>query len=68
LSHFEILNPGFLTTYQDLGRPDMLKFALPHCGAMDETSLRLANLLKSQVQLLDKAREALGDGSGSEKG
>jgi len=45
LSHFELLNPGFLTTYQDLGRPDMLKFALPHCGAMDETSLRLANLL-----------------------
>jgi hypothetical protein len=25
-------------------------------------------LLKNQVQLLDKAREALGDGSGSEKG
>jgi biotin-dependent carboxylase-like uncharacterized protein len=23
----------------------MLKFALPHCGALDETSLRLANLL-----------------------
>lgn len=45
MSHFELLNPGFLTTYQDLGRPDMLKFALPHCGAMDETSLRLANLL-----------------------
>lgn len=45
MSHFELLNPGFLTTYQDLGRPDMLKFALAHCGAMDETSLRLANLL-----------------------
>lgn len=45
MSQFEILNPGFLTTYQDLGRPDLLKFALPHCGAMDETSLRLANLL-----------------------
>ena len=45
MSHFEILNAGFLTTYQDLGRPDMLKFALPHSGAMDETSLRLANLL-----------------------
>jgi len=45
LSCFEILNPGFLTTFQDLGRPAMLKFALPPSGAMDETSLRLANLL-----------------------
>jgi biotin-dependent carboxylase-like uncharacterized protein len=39
------MNQGFLTTYQDLGRPDMLKFALPPSGAMDETSLRFANLL-----------------------
>lgn len=45
MSQFEVLNPGFLTTFQDLGRPDLLKFALPHSGAMDETSLRLANLL-----------------------
>ena len=45
MSRFEVINPGFLTTYQDLGRPDMLKFALPPSGAMDETSLRLANLL-----------------------
>ena len=39
------MNQGFLTTYQDLGRPEMLKFALPPSGAMDETSLRFANLL-----------------------
>jgi biotin-dependent carboxylase-like uncharacterized protein len=45
LSRFEVINPGFLTTCQDLGRPDMLKFALPPSGAMDEVSLRLANLL-----------------------
>jgi antagonist of KipI len=34
-----------LTTYQDLGRPEMLKYALSISGAMDQTSLQLINCL-----------------------
>jgi biotin-dependent carboxylase-like uncharacterized protein len=45
LSRFEIVNPGVLTTYQDLGRVEMLKYALAACGAMDQTSVQLINLL-----------------------
>jgi len=45
LSRFEIVNPGVLTTYQDLGRTAMLKYALAACGAMDQTSVQLINAL-----------------------
>jgi len=45
LSRFEIVNPGILTTYQDLGRVAMQKYALAACGAMDQTSVQLINLL-----------------------
>jgi len=45
LSRFEIVHPGVLTTYQDLGRTAMLKYALAACGAMDQTSVRLINSL-----------------------
>lgn len=45
MSRFAIVNPGLLTTFQDLGRTDMLKYALSASGAMDQTAVRLVNLL-----------------------
>ena len=45
MSRFAIVNPGLLTTFQDLGRTDMLKYALSASGAMDQTAARLVNLL-----------------------
>ena len=45
LSRFEIVNPGLLTTFQDLGRVAMLKYALAASGAMDQSAARLVNLL-----------------------
>ncbi len=40
-----IVKPGFFTTVQDLGRFGFLKFGVPLSGAMDEFSLRVANML-----------------------
>jgi KipI family sensor histidine kinase inhibitor len=42
---FRIVKPGFFTTIQDLGRFGFLKFGVPRSGAMDEFSLRVANML-----------------------
>jgi len=39
------VKPGFFTTVQDLGRFGFLKFGVPRSGAMDEFSLRVANML-----------------------
>jgi len=39
------LDPGPLTTVQDLGRPGLHSVGIPSCGAMDATSLQAANLL-----------------------
>lgn len=41
----EIINAGALTTIQDLGRRGYQQFGMPTAGAMDITSLRLANRL-----------------------
>lgn len=41
----EVLSPGPLTTVQDLGRPGYAHLGVPHCGAADLASLRLANRL-----------------------
>jgi biotin-dependent carboxylase-like uncharacterized protein len=41
----EILNGGIFTTIQDLGRKGYQRFGMPPAGAMDITSLRLANRL-----------------------
>jgi biotin-dependent carboxylase-like uncharacterized protein len=41
----EILHGGTLTTIQDLGRKGYQQFGMPTAGAMDITSLRLANRL-----------------------
>jgi biotin-dependent carboxylase-like uncharacterized protein len=42
---FEVLEPGILTTIQDLGRYGFSQFGVPPCGATDTFSLRVANLL-----------------------
>jgi len=41
----EIVSAGALTTIQDLGRKGYQRFGMPTAGAMDITSLRLANRL-----------------------
>jgi len=42
---FRVIKPGFFTTVQDLGRYGFLKYGVPISGAMDDFSLRLANML-----------------------
>ncbi len=41
----EVVRPGPLATVQDLGRPGYAHLGVPHSGAVDEVSLRLANRL-----------------------
>jgi biotin-dependent carboxylase-like uncharacterized protein len=41
----EVLRPGPLCTVQDLGRPGYAHLGVPHSGAADADSLRLANRL-----------------------
>jgi antagonist of KipI len=42
---FEVLEPGMLTTIQDLGRYGFSQFGVPSSGALDALSLRIGNLL-----------------------
>jgi len=42
---FQVLEPGVLTTVQDLGRYGFQQFGIPISGAMDKFSCRVANLL-----------------------
>ncbi len=42
---FKVINPGLLTTVQDLGRPGYFHLGIPISGAMDRFALRAANLL-----------------------
>ena len=42
---FEVLEPGILTTIQDLGRYGFSQFGVPPSGALDTFSLRVSNLL-----------------------
>ena len=42
---FEVLEPGILTTVQDLGRFGFSQFGVPPSGALDPFSLRVGNLL-----------------------
>jgi len=42
---FEVINPGILTTVQDLGRPGYMRFGIPASGAADRFSAQAANLL-----------------------
>ena len=41
----EVVRPGLLATVQDLGRPGYGHLGVPHSGAADAASLRLANRL-----------------------
>ena len=42
---FEVIQPGPLTTVQDLGRYGYQQYGIPVSGAMDNYALRVANLL-----------------------
>lgn len=42
---FEIIDPGILTTIQDVGRFGFSQFGVPPSGAVDSFSLRVGNLL-----------------------
>ena len=42
-----VLDPGFLTTVQDLGRPHFRRLGVPVSGAMDYFALQAANILVS---------------------
>ena len=44
-SMVEVIQPGLLTTVQDLGRWGYQKYGVPVCGALDLVSLRIANIL-----------------------
>lgn len=45
IGSFEVLQPGVLTTIQDLGRYGFSQFGVPPSGALDPFSLRIGNLL-----------------------
>lgn len=45
LPAFEVLEPGLLTTVQDLGRQGYQEFGMPVAGAMDRFALRVGNIL-----------------------
>src|SRR5438270_5054178 len=42
---FEVIRPGSLTTFQDLGRTGLAHLGVPPSGAADKRSLRMANRL-----------------------
>src|SRR4030067_1235881 len=47
---FEVLEPGILTTIQDLGRYGFSQFGVPPSGALDTFSYRAGNLLVANQQ------------------
>lgn len=46
----EVLNPGMLTSVQDLGRSGFQQFGIPAGGAMDRFALRVGNLLVGNAE------------------
>jgi hypothetical protein len=42
-----VINPGFLSTIQDMGRKGFQAFGVPEAGAMDREAALIANLLVS---------------------
>ncbi|HEX2010692.1 MAG TPA: biotin-dependent carboxyltransferase family protein [Roseateles sp.] len=50
MSQVEVLKPGAQSQLQDLGRYGFQHLGVPVCGAMDEDSHRLANLLVGNAQ------------------
>jgi antagonist of KipI len=47
---FEVLEPGVLTSIQDLGRHGFSQFGVPPSGALDIFSFRVANLLVGNLE------------------
>jgi biotin-dependent carboxylase-like uncharacterized protein len=47
---FEVLEPGILTTIQDLGRCGYRQFGVPPSGALDPFSFRVGNLLLGNLR------------------
>jgi antagonist of KipI len=47
---FEVIEPGILTTIQDIGRYGFSQFGVPPSGALDTFSYRAANLLVGNKQ------------------
>lgn len=47
---FKVLRPGLLTTVQDAGRVGYQKFGVPVAGALDQTALRVGNLLVGNAE------------------
>ena len=45
IAAFEVIEPGILTTIQDLGRYGFSQFGVPPSGALDAFSLKISNLL-----------------------
>ncbi|HOA14956.1 MAG TPA: biotin-dependent carboxyltransferase family protein [Bacillota bacterium] len=45
-----VIKPGPLSSVQDLGRPGAMAWGVPHSGAVDAVSLRIANLLVGNGQ------------------
>lgn len=45
MSSIRVINPGLLTTIQDMGRYGYGRFGIPVSGVMDTLALRLANIL-----------------------
>ncbi|MCG1021160.1 biotin-dependent carboxyltransferase family protein [Sutcliffiella horikoshii] len=52
---FQVMKPGLLTTFQDLGRTGLQEFGVVVSGAMDEYALQIGNLLVGN----DKGEAAL---------
>lgn len=46
----EVVQPGALTTVQDLGRPGHAHLGVPRSGALDQPALRLANRLVGNAE------------------
>ncbi len=45
MNSMRIINPGILTTIQDIGREGYQQYGVPVAGAMDKSSMKLANIL-----------------------
>ncbi len=46
----EVVSPGALSTFQDLGRPGWRRHGVPGCGALDAALLRIANVLAGNAE------------------
>ena len=56
-----VIRSGFLTTVQDLGRPEFRKFGVSLGGAIDAHGLRVANLLAGNDESLAGLEVTFGD-------